>query len=56
MGAPRSAAMLAAEVLRFQCVKLQKEDGEVGIYAQESGETWIGRGAEGVDVECVGGE
>ena len=44
-GTPRSAAILAAQVLRLQCVESEEEDGEAGIHALESCEAWVGRGA-----------
>jgi hypothetical protein len=45
------AAVLAEEVLRFQCVESKEEDGEVGIHAHESGEAWVVPVAERLGVE-----
>src|SRR5580704_3760807 len=48
-----AVAVLAKEVLRFQCMESQKEDGEAGIHAHESGEAWFGRVAGGLDMEFL---
>jgi hypothetical protein len=43
--------LLAAPILRFQCLEQKEENREAQLHAHESGETWIGHRPEIVAVE-----
>ena len=47
----RAAAVLAAKVLRFQCVQSQKEKGKAGVHARQSGGEKAGLASEGLALE-----
>ena len=47
----RIATLLAAEVLRLQCIHSKEEEGKTGVHARESGEPGTGQESGGVDLE-----